>query len=112
MKLTLFFLLVCISGLFASDANSQIARVNIQASDLEASEIIRQIEEQIEYLFVYNHEYVDLGRKATIRKTHTPVTEVLAELFEDSDVIYAMEGNNILLMKRNDRSEKTRITGR
>ncbi|MCD8194086.1 MAG: SusC/RagA family TonB-linked outer membrane protein, partial [Tannerellaceae bacterium] len=103
MKLTLFALLLGISAVFASSANSQTARVNIEANDIQAKEIIQQIEQQTDYLFVYNHANVDLSQKVSMQTTDTPVAEILTTLFATSDILYAMEGNNILLMKRNER---------
>ncbi|GHT33850.1 SusC/RagA family TonB-linked outer membrane protein [Bacteroidia bacterium] len=115
MKLTSLFLLLGMSMIWATNADSQTARVNIQATNVQAKEIINQIEEQTDYLFVYNYDKVDLSRKLTLHASNTSVAEVLAKMFEHSDVIYAMEGNNILLMKRNESLEKLqnakRITG-
>jgi TonB-linked SusC/RagA family outer membrane protein len=115
MKLTLISLFLCISAAFATNANSQTSRVSVFADKIPAKNVIAQIEEQTDYLFVYNYENVDLSRNVTVSAVNVPVAEVLAKTFEDSDVIYAMEGNNILLMKRNENLEilqnMKRITG-
>jgi len=102
MKLTLLTLILCISSVLAENANSQIARVNIQASNVQTKEIIKQIEEQTDYLFVYNYDKVDLSEKISVNASDVPVAEVLSKVFKNSDIIYAMEGNNILLMKRSE----------
>jgi hypothetical protein len=115
MKLSLVLLVSCISITFATTANSQTARVNIRVSNEPAKMIIDQIENQTDYLFVYNHENVDVSRKVSLHVSNAPVAEVLARVFAQSDVIYAMEGSNILLMKRNEPLEplqnSRRITG-
>jgi TonB-linked SusC/RagA family outer membrane protein len=114
MKLTLITLFIGISGVFASNANSQTARVNINVANVQAKEILNRIEEQTDYLFVYNH-LIDLSGKISIQASNTPVAEVLTRIFENTDIIYAMEGNNILLMKKNETFERQqniiRITG-
>lgn len=99
MKLTFLLFLLCISSVWANDANSQTARVNIQAENVKAKDVISQIEAQTDYLFVYNYANVDLSHKISLNATNMSVAEVLKVLFKNSDVVYAMEGNNILLMK-------------
>jgi len=101
MKLTFLFYLLCISSAFAYHANSQTAHVNIHADNMQAKEIISLIEEQTDYLFVYNNENVDLSHKVSMNTSNASVAEVLKIMFRNSDVIYAMQGNNILLMKSN-----------
>jgi len=100
MKLTFLSILLCISAAFAINGNSQTARVNVHANNVKAQAIINQIEEQTDYLFVYNEDNIDLSQKMSVDVTNAPVAEVLTKMFEHSDIIYAMEGNNILLLKR------------
>lgn len=113
MKLTLMSLLLCVSGVFAIDANSQAAHVNIRATNLRAKEIINQIEVQTDYLFVYNNKTVDLNNLVSLNVSDIPVTEVLNKIFECSDIVYVMEGNNILLMKKSiqPQQKQKRIEG-
>ncbi|MDR3260350.1 MAG: SusC/RagA family TonB-linked outer membrane protein, partial [Tannerella sp.] len=100
MKLTLMSMFLCVSVIFAEDINSQTTRVNIHADHARAKEIINLIEEQTEYLFVYNYDKVDLSWEVTVEASEMPVAEVLSGMFSGSDIIYAMEGNNILLLKK------------
>lgn len=100
MKLILLFLVLCVSTVFSENVHSQTARVRIDANQLETKDIIRQIEEQTDYLFVYNHKKVDLSHRVSLNAEAISVGEVLSRIFEHSDIIYMMEGNNILLMKK------------
>lgn len=100
MKLILVFLVLCVSSVFSVNVNSQTARVDITANQLQTKEIIKQIEEQTDYLFVYNNKKVDLDRRVSLNATNISVAEALSRIFENSEVVYAMEGNNILLMKK------------
>lgn len=106
MKLTLLALLLCISGMFAVNINSQTARVDVHANNVKVQEIINLIEEQTDYLFVYNHDKIDLSRKISVDASNTPVAEILVKIFENTSVIYAMEGNNILLLKKSESKDK------
>ena len=100
MKLTSLFGVLCVSSAFAVNVNSQSLRVNIHANQKQAKEVIKQIEEQTDYLFVYNHDKVDLNNTVTIQANNETVAEVLNQMFAGTDIIYAMQGNNILLMQK------------
>ncbi len=108
MKLTLIFMLLGISAAFASTMRSQTATVNISGNNLQVKDIILQIEEQTDYLFVYNNT-IDLSQKVSVHKDKTPVAEVLSSIFNGTDIIYAMEGNNILLLKKNETEANNEI---
>ena len=100
MKLTSLFGVLCVSSAFAINVNSQSLRVNIHANQKQAKEVIKQIEEQTDYLFVYNHDKVNLNNTVTIQANDETVAEVLNQMFAGTDIIYAMQGNNILLMQK------------
>lgn len=100
MKLILILLVLCVSTVFSENINAQTARVDIDANQLQTSEIIKQIEKQTDYLFVYNNQKVDLSQRLSFTATKISVAEALNRIFENSDIVYAMEGNNILLMKK------------
>lgn len=100
MKLTSLFGVLCVSSAFAINVNSQSLRVNIHANQKQAKEVIKQIEEQTDYLFVYNHDKVNLNNIVTIQANNETVAEVLNQMFAGTDIIYAMQGNNILLMQK------------
>lgn len=115
MKLTFLLFLLCISSVWADKANSQTAKVNILAENMQMKDIISQIESQTDYLFVYNYENVDLSRKISLNAPDISVAEVLKIIFRNSDVVYAVEGNNILLMKNSAEAQQQnskRITGK
>lgn len=82
------------------NVNSQSLRVSIHANQEQAKEVIKQIEEQTDYLFVYNHDKVNLNSTVTIQANNETVAKVLNQMFAGTDIIYAIQGNNILLMHK------------
>lgn len=88
------------SCIFASNASSQNAKVNIQVDNASLKDVITQIERQTNYLFVYNNQYVNLSKKVSIKESNSTVTKVLDNIFKESNITYVVEGNNILLMNR------------
>jgi TonB-linked SusC/RagA family outer membrane protein len=112
MKLTLLSVLTGMSCAWTIHADSQTAYVSIEVQNVQIREIISRIEQQTPYLFVYNDEKVDVRRMVSLRASRLPVAEVLTRMFEYSDVVYAMEGNNILLMKRSEAKDSPQQTSR
>lgn len=113
MKLTLITLFLCISGLFA-ETYSQSTRINLSMSNVKTSEIISAIEKQTDYLFVYVEKEVDLDRQATLMSKNQTVEEALSDLFEDSDIVYTLEGKNILLKSKSlneKQQDQRKVTG-
>lgn len=107
MRLFLLFLVSSISLAFASEAHSQSTRVNINLNRTQAKEVIKAIEAQTDYLFVYNSSKIDLSRKVSVNATDKAVSEILNEVFANSDVTYTMRGNNILLLKKDVLEKET-----
>ncbi|MDD2438005.1 MAG: SusC/RagA family TonB-linked outer membrane protein [Massilibacteroides sp.] len=106
MKLVFFSLFVFIAGIFATEANSQIAKVTLSKENTNINELINDIERQTNYLFIYNINEVDLNRKISIHAKEKSVAEVLHHIFKDTNIVYAMQGNNIMLMKGGKRMNK------
>ena len=76
MKLTTCSLLLCSCFAFASNVNSQNARVNLNKRQAQLEEVLNEIESQTDYLFVSNRN-IDLPRKVSVRVKDKPVWEVL-----------------------------------
>ena len=87
MRITTFLLLVCIFCSFASTTHSQNMRVSISKSSTQLNKIFSEIEKQTEYLFVYNNQ-IDVNRKVSVKVKDKQVSQVLDELFEDTNIEY------------------------
>lgn len=105
MKLAFVSIFIFASGIFATEAASQTAKVSIVAKNISTQDLMLEIEKQTDYLFVYNANEVNLNRKVTIQATNQTVAEVLNKAFDQTDVIYAMEGSNIMLIKKETRNK-------
>ncbi len=100
MKLTVFNIIIFTSALFASETYSQTAKVTISVKSSPFSRILSEIERQTDYLFVYDKKDVDVSREISLEVNNKTVADVLSTIFGNTDIIYAMEGNNIMLMKK------------
>lgn len=115
MKMIVLFLFVFISGVFAGNANSQETKVSISKNNKPIREILGEIEHQTDYLFVYSEKEVDVNQRKTVNVSQQRVADVLSSLFRNTNVGYAMEGHNIMLMAKTTQTDaaqqKRHITG-
>ena len=116
MKIAVCLLFTLTSSLFAIESHSQIAKVTVVAGNVSTEKVIHEIEKQTNYLFVYNVNQVDLNRSVKAEFENQTVSDVLDQVFEDTNIYYAVEGSNIMLMSRSSEGQKAaqqqnRITG-
>lgn len=97
MKLTLFLLFCSIFTLLAENTHSQTARVTINKQNATLQEILNEIEEQTEYLFLYNKKNVNVNNETSVRVSNQAVSKVLDTLLKDTNISYEMVGNHIIL---------------
>ena len=115
MRITALALFIFAGTAFATESYSQVMKVTIMADNISAGKVINEIEKQTDYLFVYNVNEVNLKRTVKVNAKKKSVAEVLNKEFAGTDIYYAMEGKNIMLMSKREKEEITqqenKITG-
>ena len=103
-----FLLFACVCNLYATGAQSLNSLITINQNNAELLHIMGDIEEQSNYLFVYNKD-VDVHRNVSLHVVDKPLNTVLTDLFGNSDVRFAIEGSYIVLStaKNTERSQNT-----
>lgn len=96
MKIATILLFAFTFCLLAENTHSQNVRVSIDQRNIQLESILEEIENQTDYLFVYN-KHVDVNRTVSVRESNTPLKNILDNLFEGTDVSYAVEGSYIVL---------------
>lgn len=104
MRNAFLALFLFVGTTYATESYSQNMRVTVVSSGISTAQVLSEIEEQTDYLFVYDVNEVNLDRRVNVDAENRPVSEVLDEVFEGTDVDYAMEGKNIMLMKRSKKA--------
>ena len=99
MKLSIFLLFVFVCSGLAENAHSQNAKVTLNKQNVMVSEILNEIENQTEYLFLYNKKNVNVERKTSLNVTNESVAGILNRIFSNTNVSYEMEGKHIVLSK-------------
>lgn len=115
MKLTASFLLLCSCFAFAGHANSQNAKVSLNKTKVQLQEILNEIEEQTDYLFISNRD-VNLKQKVSVSAKDESVQEVLSEVLKNTGLTFKVEGVNIILSSSTGfniiQQDKKKISGR
>jgi hypothetical protein len=101
--------LVFASSLLATNVSSQVAKVNIAIKNAYVIQVIKAIESQTDYLFVYDKNEIDLTRKVDVVAENESVSDVLSNVFSNTNVVYAMEGRNIMLLPKSDAVQQQKI---
>lgn len=100
MRNTVLALFIFAGTAFATESYSQTMKVTVVANNISTGKVIHEIEKQTDYLFVYDVNEVNLKRNVKVNAQDKPVAEVLNKVFEGTDIYYAMEGKNIMLMSK------------
>ena len=115
MKLTASFLILCSCFAFAGHAKSQNAKVSLNKTKVQLQEILNEIEEQTDYLFISNRD-VNLKQKVSVSAKDESVQEVLSEVLKNTGLTFKVEGVNIILSSSTGfniiQQDKKTISGR
>ncbi len=97
MKLTAILFLVFTLNVTAT-VYSQNKKLSLDMKETSIKEVLRQIEAQSEYRFIYENEKVNLDTKVSIRVTDEVVDKILKQLFEKDGINYSITMNNLILI--------------
>ena len=113
-QIRLFILLFVPALLFPLSAlRAQNVRVTIRENGAKMEQVISAIERQTRYLFGIDDE-VNTDLPVTVHAENEPLKKVLDEMFRGTDIVYTVEGTNILLTRRPaaPQSRAVSVTGR
>ena len=82
-----------------SALRAQNVRVTIRGNGSKMEQVISAIERQTRYLFGIDDE-VNTDLPVTVHAENEPLKKVLDEMFRGTDIVYTVEGTNILLTRR------------
>lgn len=88
---TFLFLFVC-----WENAHSQNAKVSIRMNNVKLDKILNEIENQTDYLFIYNNQ-VDINKITSVKVKNEAVAQVLDRILSGTGINYELEGTHIIL---------------
>ena len=114
MKLTVLMLVVCLSQMVAA-TYAQTTKLSVSVKNETLEHVLKQIEEQSEFLFFYNLEEINKNERISIDKRNTNISEILDAIAEKTGLKYAIRDRHIVLMVNNESpavaQQSHRVTG-
>lgn len=96
MRISTFLLMVCVFCSYAGNAHSQNAKVSIRMNNVKLDKILNEIENQTDYLFIYNNQ-VDINKITSVKVKNEAVAQVLDKILSGTGITYELEGTHIIL---------------
>lgn len=87
---------LCVIYSSATELRSQNFEVTINERNINLEHALSVIEKQTDYMFVYNSQ-IDLEKIVSINMSSKKITDVLDELFKNSNIKYKIDGSHIVL---------------
>lgn len=88
MKLAIFLVTFTVLQSAAGIVFSQTSALTLNLKQTKVEDILLQIENQSNYVFLYNKDLIDVEKTASISVKSASVDQVLELLFEGSNVNY------------------------
>lgn len=96
MRISTFLLMVCVFCSYAGNAHSQNAKVSIHMNNVKLDKILNEIENQTDYLFIYNNQ-IDINKITSVKVKNEAVAQVLDRILSGTGINYELEGTHIIL---------------
>lgn len=86
--------------LHASDSLLKDQKISLIKKIATIKEILKDVEQQTDFKFFYNHQQVDVTRKISVSLREVTLTQALEEIFKNESIGYNIRGNQVLLFKK------------
>ncbi|WP_316791261.1 SusC/RagA family TonB-linked outer membrane protein [Pedobacter frigoris] len=106
MKLTCIIIFITCLNVSASVFSQQ--KISLDVTKTKLSKVLKIIEEQSDYHFVYSSANVPVNKDVTLSVKNTLVTDVLAAIFSNTNLKYSISKEGLIVISRR---KDTKITG-
>lgn len=97
MKLTILAFFLGLISLSASTTYSQNKKISLGMEGATLLEVIKQIESQSEFVFIYKSEAVNLNKRVNVKVEGTTVDKVLENVLQNSGIKFEINNKQIIL---------------
>jgi len=97
MKLTMLFILAALTQLSAS-VYSQQTKLNVSLQNVSIRDVLKQVEDQTEFTFVYKNENIDVNRIVSVDIKDKSVETLLDQIFKGTSVSYEVINKQVVLV--------------
>ena len=113
MRFSILFFFLSIWGATAASSYSQVTKLNLDMNGT-VLEVIKAIESQSEFTFVYKQNEINLDEKVSIDLENKTISEILDVLLRNKSLGYEIMDRHIALFKKTgiQQDSKKVVTGR
>lgn len=108
MKLALIMTTCAVMNVSANVFSQQKVSLDVQKTKL--SKVLKMIEEQSDYYFVYNSTNENLNKEVSVNANNTKVLDVLAKLFNKSGLVYSVSKEGLVVVSSRWLSQVSSLT--
>ncbi len=98
MKL-LAFLMFAVLAVSAADSYSQAAKFSLKLKDATVREVFDHIEDNSEFILLYNEKWVDVNRRVDINVKNETVEKVLDQTFKGTRNVYKIYDRQVVILQ-------------
>ncbi|MDR1557764.1 MAG: SusC/RagA family TonB-linked outer membrane protein [Tannerellaceae bacterium] len=115
MKISVALLFSAFLQLSAMNGYAQKARISISMSNASIEEVLNKIEENSEFVFLYNDKTIQKNRMVSVLNKSGKIPEILDDIFNDTNIAYTIVDKQIILsttkMQVVQQEERIRVSG-
>lgn len=105
MKICLILLLVSVASVHANVGYAQDVKLNINLQNATIQELIREIENQSEFIFVFCDNVIDLKQRVSIKANDQPIEKILEQVLDETGNTFSVYDRQIVIGKKIPTSE-------
>lgn len=98
MKLTCFFIFIACLNVSASVFSQ--GKISMEVKKTKLSKVLKIIEEQSGYHFVYSSANVPVNKDVTLAVKNTPVSEILETILHSTKLKFVISDNGLIILSR------------
>ncbi len=112
MKISMFLLTVCFMHVSAISSYGQNAKFTVKMGEITVGEALDVIQKKTEFKIAFSSEYVDLNRKVDVNYENEPLSNVLENIFQGTDIGFKVIGKQIVLYDVNTQQQNITVSGK
>lgn len=99
MNLLTVLMLTVVTVSAANDSYSQVTKFNLKLKDVTVRQVFFEIEENSEFIFLYNEKSLDVNQEVDVKVKNETVESVLDQVFEGTLLTYKIYDRQIVILK-------------
>ena len=112
LKSTILLLFLCLFQLTAYSSQGNTLSITLDNTSIKG--VLKEVEKQTEYTFLYDNSKVNVTRDVSVSFKEEKIETVLNKLFAGTNIIYRIEGKQIILGNKveNTKFQEFTVTGK